>query len=162
MEVKSCATERCPTPPGPEGSNGQQRVLCDTGKLDLFCFGFLQAHGLRTHHCAYRRRATPVVNDGLNHMPFIPLLLNKFLTIAVRIWDARSPAQGEHGFSRSETELQRVFRSRGMEFRSGHVPVRLEAPRPSRSSRRHRWNMVPYEKRYYHQFDGERTSYRHS
>ena len=37
-EVKSCATKRCSTPPGPEGSNGRQRVLCDTGKLDLFFY----------------------------------------------------------------------------------------------------------------------------
>jgi len=34
--VKSCATKHCPTPPGPEGSNGRQTVLCDAGKLDLF------------------------------------------------------------------------------------------------------------------------------
>jgi len=38
FEVKSCATRRCSTPPGPEGSNGRQTVLCDTGKLDLFVF----------------------------------------------------------------------------------------------------------------------------
>ena len=38
-EVKSCATRRCSTPPGPEGSNGRHTVLCDTGKLDLFLYG---------------------------------------------------------------------------------------------------------------------------
>ena len=30
-EVKFCATGRCPTPPGPEGSSGQQLFLCDAG-----------------------------------------------------------------------------------------------------------------------------------
>ncbi len=42
VEVKSCATKHCPTPPGPEGSNGQHIVLCDAGKLDLFCFSDVQ------------------------------------------------------------------------------------------------------------------------
>ncbi len=30
-EVKFCATGPCPTPPGPEGSSGQQLLLCDAG-----------------------------------------------------------------------------------------------------------------------------------
>ena len=47
LEVKSCATRRCSTPPGPEGSNGRQRVLCDTGVLDLFLF--VVAGGTRPH-----------------------------------------------------------------------------------------------------------------
>jgi hypothetical protein len=34
-EVKSCATERCSTPPGPEGSNGRLTVSCDTVGLAL-------------------------------------------------------------------------------------------------------------------------------
>jgi len=36
LEVKSCATGCCPTPPGPEGSNGQQIFSCDIGSLDLY------------------------------------------------------------------------------------------------------------------------------
>jgi hypothetical protein len=50
IEVKSCATRRCSTPPGPEGSNGRQRVLCDTGALDLILFlaaGY--SGGIRTY-----------------------------------------------------------------------------------------------------------------
>ncbi len=162
-EVKSCATERCPTPPGPEGSNGQHTVLCDAEKLDLFLFWSVASTSLAGKSPRpFRRRFTRVKNDGPIHMMFISFHFY-LLAIVARLRDGIVDGHGEQSFGRSVTQLRRVLVPGGTTpRRHGHVPVRLEALWYSRHAQRLRWNMYPYEKRNCYQLDGERASYRHS
>ena len=137
-EVKSCATERCPTPPGPEGSNGQQRVLCDAGKLDLFVFVTLsegEGSECRPPETGTEITVRPggvsrqVMNAGLTHMlPFIHFIIVTIVARLVGFIAYSEPAPSGYCFGRPVTLPRRVSAPRGVFPRyPGHVPVRLEA-----------------------------------
>ena len=162
-EVKSCATRLCPTPPGPEGSNGRQSVLCDAGELDLFLFA----------------GSWPVTNvPGLIRGPapagctFTELSMLRtavrLLTIIratrlMRRGAACHAGRRAHVFGRPGMTRPQVYSHRGNPLASyGTVPRRIEPLHALTAHHRPKWKRFSYEKRYHHQLHGERTPYRHS
>ena len=113
-EVKSCATERCLTPPGPEGSNGRQKVLCDAGKLDLCIYwtSFFHAMGLIIGLISSRMRLGPTRAVERS---------SSITTQFVRLLPARGSrlASGRFG-----TAHARVFSPRRSLAGAGSLPLR--------------------------------------
>jgi len=160
-EVKSCATRRCSTPPGPEGSNGRHTLLCDTGKLDLFLYGPALT-GRKRPMPASLASADCGKNEEHNYS-FIHFLQRSMrITASLALQRMVGPT---FGLARISDRLGKS--NKRMSLPGGLMPL-CQGRVPSRAENLHSLlrrlsrNWCPYEKRYYHQLNGERTPYRHS
>jgi hypothetical protein len=168
-EVKSYATERCSTPPGPEGSNGRHTVLCDVGKLGLFFYlrrtkvrgtftPTLQTQGLD------RRPFTDHVNNRrLIHMLQLFYLIRFFAASLLSHRDMHAPPLRQARHRRSVAHVRPLpFLPRLFLLHQGASFLRLSSEHACARRPRLRWPVHLHEKRYYYQLHGERTPYRHS
>ena len=163
--VKSCATKHCPTPPGPEGSNGRQTVLCDAGKLDLFLI-----FKTYSHHRWLIRSTSPLqsndrrqLENGTNNMVSYTITI-LILSVSLTLLEKRRSVDSRAlCFDRIGGRLTRVFPHLEWNLHlGGTFPLRFETQHAHHPILLLKWKRIPHEKRNYHQFYCKRTSYCHS